>query len=183
MFFSIVRSRRVNVQFVQFSCYLTCFSTDTDPQHTSLNSACHSNIRVWKSVFLWKDWLYQSTQTHQILIGLHWTQHTYGLSTDISPAFVYFSFLCLFTGDASDFIEGHCWTYICAPLCQMLMDSNQMYFTLSCCSYCKKYLWAWRRGPILKLSFMSSCVCPSHRVVSCTFVCVYRESPVFNQLL
>lgn len=124
-----------------------------------------SNIRVFKPLCSCGriDYLllieYQWTQTHRILIGLNWTD-TYGLSMDISPAFVYF------------YLFYYC-VCVCAYVCQMLMDTNQMYFTLSCCSYDdfgEKYC-RWR-GPIRMLSCTSSCICSSHQVVSCTFVCL-----------
>lgn len=145
-----------------FSSFLTCFS-NRYWYSAQISDLCMSAISESSNLCVPVEGLiylllieYQWTQTHRILIGLNWTD-TYGLSMDISPAFVYF----------------YLFYYNCVCVCQMLMDTNQMYFTLSCCSYDnfgEKY--CRRRGPIRMLSCTSSCICSSHQVVSCTFVCL-----------
>lgn len=141
------------------------FPTDTDIQHKFLISACQQYQSLQTFVFMWKDWLFafdwvsmNSNPSNLNRAKLDWHLWTFNGHLACLCIFLFILLLCV---------------CVCVCVCQMLMDTNQMYFTLSCCSYDnfgEKYC-RWR-GPIRMLSCTSSCICSSHQVVSCTFVCL-----------
>lgn len=119
-----------------------------------------SNIRVYKPLCSGGriDYLllieYQWTQIHWILIGLNWTEHTYGLSVDISPAFdilfislLFFSFLHVMP---QILLKGYCWTiyiythtHIHSRVCVCVSDanghkSNVLHIVMFLCQLCRE---------------------------------------------